>query len=191
MDVSFIYSDFEAYFVFIAQNSIRKELSGLSFEELQALKQELGSKAYNMAMFGSQKKKLSLPSRANKNRFVIVFRNLKTIRGERDTNGWGISAWTSAIMITLNQSSCWNLAARLIGFRIKFCKHNNAFDWRNFMLYEALDIPDCNRSSLSIKDHSRVYSSLSSLFNFFFVYYCLQNHLITIDITKGMVEKFV
>jgi len=40
---------------------LRKELSNLTFEELLALKEKLGTKEYDEAIFGSQKKKSETP----------------------------------------------------------------------------------------------------------------------------------
>lgn len=50
------------------QTSIRKELSTMSFEELQKLKERLGAKVYNEAMFGVKRTKKTDFKRANKNR---------------------------------------------------------------------------------------------------------------------------
>ncbi|KAG8228609.1 hypothetical protein J437_LFUL009314 [Ladona fulva] len=50
------------------QTSIREELSQMSFEELQKLKEKLGAKVYNEAMFGKNKIKDKAFKRRNKNR---------------------------------------------------------------------------------------------------------------------------
>jgi len=50
------------------QTGIREELSKMSFEELQKLKEQLGSKVYNEAMFGAREMKKSNFKRENKNR---------------------------------------------------------------------------------------------------------------------------
>ncbi|XP_055379338.1 ribosomal RNA processing protein 36 homolog [Condylostylus longicornis] len=55
------------------RTAIREELSSMSFEDLMKLKDELGSKVYNEAIFGSKNKKISKINksdfkRANKNR---------------------------------------------------------------------------------------------------------------------------
>ncbi|XP_046402234.1 ribosomal RNA processing protein 36 homolog [Ischnura elegans] len=49
-------------------SSIREELSQMSFEELQKLKEKLGAKVYNEAMFGHRKVSPSDCKRKNKNR---------------------------------------------------------------------------------------------------------------------------
>nr|CAD7260541.1 unnamed protein product [Timema shepardi] len=48
--------------------SIRKELSDMSFEQLLQLKEELGTKVYNEAIFGESSMKNNNFKRANKNR---------------------------------------------------------------------------------------------------------------------------
>nr|CAD7426576.1 unnamed protein product [Timema monikensis] len=48
--------------------SIRKELSNMSFEQLLQLKEELGTKVYNEAIFGESSMKNNNFKRANKNR---------------------------------------------------------------------------------------------------------------------------
>ncbi|PSN40599.1 Ribosomal RNA processing protein 36 [Blattella germanica] len=50
------------------RTSVREELSKMSFQELQKLKEELGSKVYNEAMFGIRKEKKTSFKRENKNR---------------------------------------------------------------------------------------------------------------------------
>jgi len=50
------------------RTGIREELSKMSFEELQKLKEELGSKVYNEAMFGAHEIKKTNFKRENKNR---------------------------------------------------------------------------------------------------------------------------
>lgn len=57
------------------RTSIRQELSNLTFEELEELKQKMGLTLYNEAMFGtttkkqlSKKKQMQLFKRENKNR---------------------------------------------------------------------------------------------------------------------------
>nr|XP_050865084.1 ribosomal RNA processing protein 36 homolog [Vespula vulgaris] len=50
------------------QDEIRTELSHMSFEDLQKLKEKLGTKVYNETVFGSRKKKEVLFKRENKNR---------------------------------------------------------------------------------------------------------------------------
>lgn len=50
------------------RTAIREELSIMSFEELQKLKEHLGSKVYNEAMFGSHEMKKTNFKRENKNR---------------------------------------------------------------------------------------------------------------------------
>ncbi|XP_071454012.1 ribosomal RNA processing protein 36 homolog [Hetaerina americana] len=50
------------------RSSIREELSQMSFEELQKLKEKLGAKVYNEAMFGQRKGSPSNCKRKNKNR---------------------------------------------------------------------------------------------------------------------------
>ncbi|XP_046750541.1 ribosomal RNA processing protein 36 homolog [Diprion similis] len=47
---------------------IREELSTMSFEDLQKLKQKLGTKVYNEAMFGASRRKKTDFKRENKNR---------------------------------------------------------------------------------------------------------------------------
>jgi hypothetical protein len=56
------------YFVLLFQTAIREELSKMSFEELQKLKEQLGSKVYNEAMFGTSQTKETNFKRENKNR---------------------------------------------------------------------------------------------------------------------------
>lgn len=56
---------------FIFQTAIRAELSNLSFEELQKLKEKVGAKVYKEAIFGVKEKvhdKLKVYKRENKNR---------------------------------------------------------------------------------------------------------------------------
>nr|CAD7590623.1 unnamed protein product [Timema genevievae] len=48
--------------------SIRKELSNMSFEQLLQLKEELGTKVYNEAIFGTSSMNDNNFKRANKNR---------------------------------------------------------------------------------------------------------------------------
>nr|CAD7449485.1 unnamed protein product [Timema bartmani]CAD7463904.1 unnamed protein product [Timema tahoe] len=48
--------------------SIRKELSNMSFEQLLQLKEELGTKVYNEAIFGASSMNDNNFKRANKNR---------------------------------------------------------------------------------------------------------------------------
>ena len=55
-------------FLWFFQTGIREELSKMSFEELQKLKEELGSKVYNEAMFGAHDTKKTSFKRENKNR---------------------------------------------------------------------------------------------------------------------------
>ncbi|XP_047366615.1 ribosomal RNA processing protein 36 homolog [Vespa velutina] len=50
------------------QDEIREELSHMSFEDLQKLKEKLGTKVYNETVFGSRKKKEVIFKRENKNR---------------------------------------------------------------------------------------------------------------------------
>jgi ribosomal RNA-processing protein 36 len=50
------------------QTAIREELSKMSFEELQKLKEQLGSKVYNEEMFGTSQVKKTNFKRENKNR---------------------------------------------------------------------------------------------------------------------------
>ncbi|XP_032454982.1 ribosomal RNA processing protein 36 homolog [Nasonia vitripennis] len=50
------------------KTEIRKELSQMSFEDLQKLKEKLGTKVYNAAMFGVKKTKAVAFKRENKNR---------------------------------------------------------------------------------------------------------------------------
>lgn len=50
------------------RTAIREELSKMSFEELQKLKERLGSKVYNEAMFGAHEVKRTNFKRENKNR---------------------------------------------------------------------------------------------------------------------------
>jgi hypothetical protein len=50
------------------QTAIRDELSKMSFEELQKLKEQLGSKVYNEAIFGTSQMKKTCFKRENKNR---------------------------------------------------------------------------------------------------------------------------
>ncbi|XP_033217590.1 ribosomal RNA processing protein 36 homolog isoform X2 [Belonocnema kinseyi] len=50
------------------RTEIRAELSNMSFEDLHKLKEKLGSKVYNEAMFGTRKNKNSIFKRENKNR---------------------------------------------------------------------------------------------------------------------------
>lgn len=51
-----------------SQDEIRAELSHMSFEDLQKLKEELGTRMYNEAVFGTRKTKKLDFKRANKNR---------------------------------------------------------------------------------------------------------------------------
>ncbi|GFG38551.1 hypothetical protein Cfor_07100 [Coptotermes formosanus] len=53
---------------FMLHTAIREELSKMSFEELQKLKERLGSKVYNEAMFGAHEVKRTNFKRENKNR---------------------------------------------------------------------------------------------------------------------------
>jgi hypothetical protein len=55
-------------FLLLFQTAIREELSKMSFEELQKLKEQLGSKVYNEAMFGTNQTKKTDFKRENKNR---------------------------------------------------------------------------------------------------------------------------
>ncbi|XP_058808488.1 ribosomal RNA processing protein 36 homolog [Phymastichus coffea] len=50
------------------QAQIKKELSQMSFADLQKLKEKLGTKVYNATMFGAKKSKLIKFKRENKNR---------------------------------------------------------------------------------------------------------------------------
>ncbi|KAE8743903.1 hypothetical protein FOCC_FOCC009461 [Frankliniella occidentalis] len=50
------------------RTKIRQELSSMSFEELQKLKEKLGTKVYNEAMFGKTQAKRKVFKRENKNR---------------------------------------------------------------------------------------------------------------------------
>ncbi|XP_012262355.2 ribosomal RNA processing protein 36 homolog [Athalia rosae] len=50
------------------RDKIRAELSTMTFEDLQKLKERLGSKVYNEALFGSRQKKQTDFKRVNKNR---------------------------------------------------------------------------------------------------------------------------
>ncbi|KDR24145.1 ribosomal RNA processing protein 36 homolog [Zootermopsis nevadensis] len=50
------------------RSAIREELSKMSFEEMQKLKEQLGSKVYNEAMFGTSHMKKTNFKRLNKNR---------------------------------------------------------------------------------------------------------------------------
>lgn len=50
------------------QDEIRSELSQMSFEDLQKLKEKLGTKVYNEALFGPRKVKKMTFKRENKNR---------------------------------------------------------------------------------------------------------------------------
>ncbi|KAK3908430.1 Ribosomal RNA processing protein 36-like protein, partial [Frankliniella fusca] len=52
----------------LLQTKIREELSSMSFEELQKLKEKLGTKVYNEAMFGKSQSKRKTFKRENKNR---------------------------------------------------------------------------------------------------------------------------
>lgn len=53
---------------FLFQSEVRKKLSHISFEELQKLKEKLGTKVYNSAFFGDRKPKEGKFKRENKNR---------------------------------------------------------------------------------------------------------------------------
>jgi ribosomal RNA-processing protein 36 len=55
-------------FLLLFQTAIREELSKMSFEELQKLKEQLGSKVYNEAIFGTSQTKKTNFKRENKNR---------------------------------------------------------------------------------------------------------------------------
>ncbi|XP_015179234.1 PREDICTED: ribosomal RNA processing protein 36 homolog [Polistes dominula] len=50
------------------QAQIRAELANMSFEDLQKLKEKLGTKVYNETLFGPRKKKIVTYKRENKNR---------------------------------------------------------------------------------------------------------------------------
>ncbi|KAG8266888.1 rRNA biogenesis protein rrp36 [Homalodisca vitripennis] len=55
--------------MFFIQVKIREELSQMSFEDLQKLKEKLGIKVYNQTVLGAKKEKPELDfKRANKNR---------------------------------------------------------------------------------------------------------------------------
>lgn len=63
-------------YVLFPQTAIRKELSSMSFGDLLKLKQRLGTKVYDEAMFGTSSKKTKKPDnfkRVNKNRYCILY----------------------------------------------------------------------------------------------------------------------
>lgn len=74
------------------QTKIREELSTMSFEELQKLKEKLGTKVYNEAMFGKSKVKKKAFKRDNKNRYYILTR--KFCKGILTANSYLVTNFT-------------------------------------------------------------------------------------------------